>query len=59
MVRRSTTSNFLELLPGPFEHIFQDLNSDKDLVLQAVRDLLRPSRKKKDLEADMIEDADD
>ncbi|KAH9163570.1 hypothetical protein EDB89DRAFT_1859881 [Lactarius sanguifluus] len=43
--RRSTTSHFLELLPGPFEHIFQGLNLEKDLVLAAVKGLLRPSRK--------------
>ncbi|KAH9015478.1 hypothetical protein EDB84DRAFT_1679909 [Lactarius hengduanensis] len=59
IVRRSTTSHFLELLPGPFEHIFQGLNSEKDLVLAAVKGLLRPSRKNRHHEASPIEDADD
>ncbi|KAI9434879.1 hypothetical protein H4582DRAFT_2130928 [Lactarius indigo] len=45
MVRRSTASHFLELLPGPFENIFQGLNSDSQAVLTAVRGLLRPSRR--------------
>ncbi|KAH9041294.1 hypothetical protein EDB85DRAFT_1470023 [Lactarius pseudohatsudake] len=39
IVRRSTTSHFLELFLGPFEHIFQGLNSEKDLVLAAVKGL--------------------
>ena len=59
MVRRSTASQFLELLQGPFENIFQGLNSEKDSVLTAVRGLLRPSHKKRGVEANMIEDADD
>ncbi|KAN0132137.1 hypothetical protein V8E53_010056 [Lactarius tabidus] len=45
MIRRSTSSHFLELLPGPFEAILQGLNADKQAVVGAVKALLRPSRK--------------
>ncbi|KAH9007669.1 hypothetical protein EDB84DRAFT_1281451, partial [Lactarius hengduanensis] len=58
MVRRSTASNFLELLPGLFENIFQDLSSDRQAVLMAVRGLLRPSRRNR-VEGNAIDDADD
>ncbi|KAH8977094.1 hypothetical protein EDB92DRAFT_2002633 [Lactarius akahatsu] len=59
MVRRSTASHFLELLPGPFENIFQGLNSDSQAVLMAVRGLLRPSRRNRVVEGNAIDDADD
>ncbi|KAH9016983.1 hypothetical protein EDB85DRAFT_2155512 [Lactarius pseudohatsudake] len=58
MVRRSTASNFLELLPGLFENIFRDLSSDRQAVLMAVRGLLRPSRRNR-VEGDAIDDAGD
>jgi hypothetical protein len=58
MVHWSTVSQFLELLQGPFENIFQGLNLEKDSVLTAVRGLLRPLRRKKGVD-NMIDDADD
>ena len=44
MIRRSASTHFLELLPGPFESILQGLNTDKQDVVLAVKGLLRPSR---------------
>ena len=59
IVCQSSASHFLELLPGPFEHLLQGLNLEKDLVLAAVKGLLRPSRRNKHLETNVIEDMDD
>jgi hypothetical protein len=44
-VRRSTSGRFVELQQGPFGDIFNELSSEKDAVIAAVRGLLRPSRK--------------
>ena len=44
MIRRSASTHFLELLPGPFESILQGLNTDKQDVVLAVKGFLRPSR---------------
>ena len=44
MIRRSASTHFLEVLPGPFESILQGLNTDKQGVVLAVKGLLRPSR---------------
>ena len=43
MIRRSASTHFLELLPGPFESILQGLDTDKQGVVLAVKGLLRPS----------------
>ncbi|KAH9007789.1 hypothetical protein EDB84DRAFT_1600158, partial [Lactarius hengduanensis] len=66
IVRRSTISHFLEHFLGPFEHIFQGLDSEKDLVLgnfsqwsRVFLTLLRPSRKNRHHDASPIKDADD
>jgi hypothetical protein len=45
MIRRSSSNHFLELLPGPFETIFQGLNTDKVAAVLAVKGLLRPPRR--------------
>ena len=37
MIRRSASTHFLEVLPGPFESILQGLNTDKQGVVLAVR----------------------
>ena len=41
----SSNHKFLELLPGPFETILQGLNTDKEAVVLAVKQLLRPPRR--------------
>ena len=58
MVRRSTASQFLELLPGPFENIFQSLDSESQAVIMAVGGLLRPARRNR-VEGNIVDDADD
>ena len=58
MIRRSTSSHFLELLPGPFESIFQDLNTDKQGVVAAVKGLLQPSCRNRVLKVDTINEDD-
>ncbi|KAN0139135.1 hypothetical protein V8E53_003024 [Lactarius tabidus] len=45
MICRSSSNHFLELLPGPFETILQGLNTDKEAVVLAVKQLLRPPRR--------------
>ena len=59
MVHRSTSNHFIELHPGSFEDIFKRVYSEKNVVLVAVRGLLKPPRANKHLVANMIEDADD
>ena len=61
MVHRSASNHFIELLPGSFEDIFQHLYSDseKHVVLGAVRGLLKPPRANKRLAANTIEEVDD
>ena len=59
IVRRSTATQFLELLPGPFENIFHGLISESQAVLTAVGGLLRPSRRNRVVEGTMIDDVDD
>ncbi len=59
MVCRSTSSHFVELLPGPFEVIFQCIYSEKHVVIGAVRGLLKPPRARKHLTANTINDVDD
>ncbi|KAH9041526.1 hypothetical protein EDB83DRAFT_1628485 [Lactarius deliciosus] len=59
MVRRFIASHFLELLSGPFENIFQGVNSDSQAVLMAVKGLMRPSRRDRVVEGNAIDDADD
>jgi hypothetical protein len=41
----SSSNHFLELLPGPFETILQGLNTNKDTVVLAVKQLLQPPRR--------------
>ena len=61
MIRQSASNHFLELLPGPFESILQGLNTDKQGVVLAVKNLLRPSRggRNRVLDVDTINDEDD
>ena len=58
MVRRTTSSHFLELLPGSFKPILQDLVTDKEAVVLAVKGLLRPSHggRKRVLEGNTVND---
>jgi hypothetical protein len=58
MIHRSTSSHFLELLPGPFKAILEGLNVNKQAVVRAVKALLRPSRKSRVHAANMIDDED-
>ena len=58
MIRRSSSSHFLELLPGPFETMFQDLIANKQAVVGAVKGLLRPSRKSRVGAANAVDDDD-
>ena len=43
MIRRSASTRFLELLPGPFKLILQGLNTDKQGVVLVVKGLLQLS----------------
>jgi hypothetical protein len=58
MICRSTSSHFLELLPGPFEAILEGLNANKQAVIAAVKALLQPSRKSRVHAANVIDDDD-
>ena len=59
IVRRSTATQFLELLPGPFKNIFHGLISESQAVLTVVGGLLRPSRRNRVVEGTMIDNVDD
>ena len=61
MIHRSDSSHFLELREGPFQLILQGLIADKQSVVLAVKNLLRPSRggrKDKFFEINTINDED-
>lgn len=46
MIYRSPSNHkFLELRPGPFETILQGLSAEKEAVILAVKQLLRPPRR--------------
>ena len=59
MIRRSSSSHFLELLPGPFETMFQDLIANKQAIVEAVKGLLRPSHRSKGAANAINDDNDD
>jgi hypothetical protein len=46
-VQHFPSSHFLELKPGPSYDIFHGLLSEKGAVLVAIKDLLRPARKRR------------
>ena len=58
-VQRFPSSHFIELKPGPSYDIFCALLSERDAVLVAVKNLLRPSRKRRVEHGAFIEDGDE